>query len=382
VTTGLFGEGMRILHILRDVRNNGNGVTNAVVDMAISQRQLGHTLAVVAEGGEFETLLKTCNVSHRDLRQGRRPVSFAQSCFEFRKIVREFQPDVIHCHLVPGLIMAMVMRPFLTCALISHVHNIQLQASVLMGLADGMVVGSGSGAEIMRSMGIPKRKIFVVRNCVVGSLRWSCVSFRKPAPLSQPAIVTVAGMNRRKNIDGLIVAFDAIAADFPNVNLYLVGEGVDRPAFEALARRCRAADRIHFEGFQQDPRPYLERAAIFVLASRREAFGLVLHEAREVGAAIIGSDVDGIPEALDFGRAGLLVPAGDGIALANALRRLLGDPIERQKWATASRRDISKHNVQRMGEELLAVYRKVLGEEEGGQPPVPVQKLNENSESR
>ena len=87
------------------------------------------------------------------------------------------------------------------------------------------------------------------------------------------------------------------------------------------------------KAFKNSPQPYMQAADIFVLASRREAFGLVLVEARQVGCAIIASEVDGIPEALDHGAAGILFPPSDIPALTRHLVRLLTDDLERKALA-------------------------------------------------
>jgi len=72
--------------------------------------------------------------------------------------------------------------------------------------------------------------------------------------IDHPAIVTVAGMNERKGIRDLITAFAMVAVDCPSATLYLVGDGPDRKAFEALANACPCANRIQFTGFVRDPR--------------------------------------------------------------------------------------------------------------------------------
>jgi glycosyltransferase involved in cell wall biosynthesis len=61
---------------------------------------------------------------------------------------------------------------------------------------------------------------------------------------------------------------------------------------------------------------------VFVLASLNEPFGLVISEAREAGFPVVASNVGGIPEALDGGEAGILVPPGDPAALVDAVRRI------------------------------------------------------------
>jgi glycosyltransferase involved in cell wall biosynthesis len=166
-------------------------------------------------------------------------------------------------------------------------------------------------------------------------------------------------MYRRKGIAELIDAFAQIALDFPGVHLYLVGNGPDRAIFEAQAQSTPVADRIHFEGFQSEPQRYLLATDIFVLASHRDPSPLVIPEAREAGCAIIATDVDGIPEALHGGQAGLLVPPTDSHALAVALVQLLSDPNLLHQWKEQAQHNLEWLTARRVNEETLAVYRKM-----------------------
>jgi glycosyltransferase involved in cell wall biosynthesis len=120
------------------------------------------------------------------------------------------------------------------------------------------------------------------------------------------------------------------------------------------------ADKIHFTGFVRDPRPYLFAADIFVLASYREAFGLVLAEAREAGCAIVASNVGGIPEALDNGKAGILLPPGQPRELADALAALLHNAQELDKWQTRAVENLEWLSSPRVAAETLGVYQEAI----------------------
>ena len=86
----------------------------------------------------------------------------------------------------------------------------------------------------------------------------------------------------------------------------------------------------------------------------------MIGEARATGCAIIATSVDGVPESLDDGAAGLLVPAQDPAALAVALGRLLGDDAERRAWSAAAQRGLERFRVERMVDEVLSLYRREL----------------------
>jgi len=354
---------MHVLHILNHVLEAGNGIVNVTVDLACLQAQAGYKVGVASAGGEYEALLMRYGVRHFKLDQTRTPINLIKAATGYRAIVREFEPDIVHAHMMTGVVLASVLRFQSKYALVSTVHNEFQRSAVLMGWADRAIAVSKAVAASMLQRGIPQQKLRVITNGTLGSPRTRQLVEYLPAPLQRPAIVTVAGMYKRKGIAELIAAFAQIAADFPAVHLYLIGDGPDRELFEAQARNTRVGDRIHFERFQPQPQRYLLATDIFVLASYREPFGLVLSEAREAGCAIVATHVDGIPEALDGGEAGILVPAADSHALATALAKLLNEPQVLHEWKEKARRNLDRFTVTRVHEETIALYNELLNSE-------------------
>lgn len=354
---------MRVIHILNQVQEIGNGIVNVAVDLACLQAKAGHEVGVASAGGEYEELLARYGARHFKLNQGRKPINLLKAAARYRAIVHEFQPDIVHAHMMTGVVLARALRAGFGYALVSTVHNEFQRSAVLMGLADRVIAVSNAVADSMTRRGIPQKKLRVVSNGTLGSPRTRQLKEYLPLPLQRPAIATVAGMYRRKGIAELIDAFAQIALDFPEAHLYLVGNGPDRAMFEAQAQSTPVADRIHFEGFQPEPQRYLLAADIFVLASHRDPSPLVIPEAREAGCAIIASAVDGIPEALDGGQAGLLVPPADSQALAAALVQLLSDPNVLHKWKAQAQHNLEWLTAARVNEETLEVYREFTTEE-------------------
>lgn len=351
---------MRTLHILNHVKEIGNGIVNVAVDLACLQAHAGHEVAVASAGGEYETLLKRFGVKHFELDQTRKPVRLTKAIRRYLVIIKNFQPDIVHAHMMTGVVLARVLRARTDYALVSTVHNEFQRSAILMGLGNRVIAVSEAVARSMRRRGVASSKIRVVLNGTLGSPRVRSIADYEPAALQGQAIVTVAGMYQRKGIAELIIAFEGVASRFPDAHLYLVGDGPDRSEFEDLARRSAAASRIHFEGFQTEPQRYMLATDIFVLASHRDPFGLVLAEAREAGCAIVASNVDGIPEALDGGNAGLLVPPKDVSSLEAALVRVLSDSEDKARWQRLALQNLERYSVARVAQETEAVYRELL----------------------
>ncbi|PMB42995.1 glycosyltransferase family 4 protein [Fischerella thermalis] len=353
---------MRIIHILNEVQEIGNGIVNVAVDLACLQAKDGHKVAVISGGGSYETLLANYGVKHYQLDQTRKPINLIKAAIGYRAIVKEFQPDIVHAHMMTGVILAAFLRNKgkSRYSLVSTVHNEFQRSSIFMGLADRVIAVSKAVADAMTRRGISQEKLWVVCNGTLGSPRNRPLKEYEPLPLQHPAIATVAGMYHRKGIAELIAAFEQVGSDFPQAHLYIVGNGPDRHEFEEQASKTAVSSRIHFEGFQPEPQRYLLACDIFVLASHRDPCPLVISEAREASCAIVATEVDGIPEALDYGEAGILVPAKNPNTLAAALIKLLSNPDTLHQWKVKANQNLERLNVYRVHQETLAVYQGLV----------------------
>ena len=350
---------MRVLHILNDVTDLGNGIVNTAVDLALEQAKEGLVVAVASARGGYLDLLKRGGVQHLTLDQSRSPARLVSAVRHLWGQIQEFRPDVVHAHMRTGLLLAWICKRAGGFGLIGHVHNVHDRASIVMGLADRVIAVSQSVSASMVRRGIPKRKIRVVLNRTLGNLRQVSISEVSPASLAKPSIVTVCGMYYRKGIPELISAFAIIAREFADVHLYLVGDGPQRKEFEQYAHQSGVGERVHFEGFQPEPRAYMLATDVFVLASRRESFGLVLIEARQAACAIVAADADGIAEALDWGRAGMLVPPRNVRALALGMREMLRNDEVRSEWQRSAKIGLSNYQVKVMAGEIRNIYEEL-----------------------
>jgi glycosyltransferase involved in cell wall biosynthesis len=141
----------------------------------------------------------------------------------------------------------------------------------------------------------------------------------------------------------------------------IVGGGPERPQVEA-----ELGDAGELLGERDDVPELLASADVFALSSRSEGLPLSILEAMAAGLPVVATAVGGIPELVVDGETGLLVPPGDAQALADALRRLLGDPSLRRRFGDAAReraeRDFSVERVRRAHVDL---YERLLA---GGMP--------------
>jgi glycosyltransferase involved in cell wall biosynthesis len=181
------------------------------------------------------------------------------------------------------------------------------------------------------------KDIFPRANCVTISATVS-QEFRT-APLWKdeallPTVLYVGWMIPGKGVFDLLQAFQKVKANSPQARLCLVGPSFDRAAqLHAHAQELGIAESVDFIGPVDSRATLIElfrSATVFVLPSHAEGFPVALLEAMTLGVPCVASDVGGIPDLLDHGGAGIIVPPGDPANLAKALNGLLENTLQRK----------------------------------------------------
>lgn len=345
---------MRILHLANHCRL-GHGNVHAAVDLACVQAQNGDTVAYAGEGGELRDLLIGAGVEHIALRQrSRDPREVLGAIIAVHRLIRRHGFDIVHAHMMSGALIGYCASRLTRASLVTTVHNSFDGHSAIMRLGDRVVAVSEAERRALAQKGFPESKLAAIANAPLGGKRLSAFADDPEVEVARPSITTVCGLHERKGVDTLIAAFAVVAARLP-AELHIVGDGPDRAKLERMAAETGFGARIHFHGELRDPQKVLRKSDIFVLASHAEPFGLVNLEARYAGCAIVASDVGGIPEALDNGRAGVLVQPRDAAAFAREIARLLREP---ERLAEMKRR--ASLGLERFGvDRLYANYRRL-----------------------
>jgi glycosyltransferase involved in cell wall biosynthesis len=162
---------------------------------------------------------------------------------------------------------------------------------------------------------------------------------RPPAPLpGRPSVLFVGVLERYKNVDGLADAWREIARRVPAATLHLVGRGSLQAVIEQLVRELPDRTRWTPELTTPEVSEALDEATLLVLPSRSEGMGRVVVEAFCRARCVVGSRVGGIPDLVEDGLNGLLVPPGDTVALADAVVRVLTEPGLAERLSAGARR--------------------------------------------
>ncbi len=351
-----FSDFMRILHLANHC-GKANGHVNVSVDMACIQAKNGHQIAYGSSGGDFVPLMESYGITHFTISQPHRGIrNYLQANAQLYRALKSFRPDVVHIHMAA---QSVLMQPFrlLGFKTVTTIHNEFDKSVWLMGLASRIVTVSTANAGRMQKRGFSRSKIRTVINGSVGSPRLPA-EFKR-ADLQHPAILTVCGMHDRKGVSDLLQAFQMVLPNHPAARLYLAGEGPSQERYERLAQTLGISERCKFLGYQNDPRQFLYAADIFVLASHADPGPLVIAEARNAGCAMIGTNVDGIPEMLDHGAAGILVEPKKPEQIAKAIAQLLETPSAIQNYSNLARHNVERFTIDRVCREMDAIYEEI-----------------------
>ena len=156
-------------------------------------------------------------------------------------------------------------------------------------------------------------------------------------PAQAKVICHVAGFRPEKGHAILLDAFRRVAQRCSDAYLIFVGDGALRPEIEERARASNLLDRIRFLGNLVDVRPALADSDCSVLPSTAESFSIAMLESLAMGVPIVATNIGGTAEAVADHQTGLLVPAGDPVALSDALYYLIDHDEERRVMGIAGR---------------------------------------------
>ena len=178
----------------------------------------------------------------------------------------------------------------------------------------------------------------------------------------------VANGRPEKAHEVLIEAFDRAAEADPDVELWLVGQHLDRPWIRDAIAGCRHRNRLHVLGYRADVPALLDLADALVLSSDHEGLPVVVMEALALARPVIATAVGGLPEAITDGRDGILVPARDVGALSAAILRLAGEPSLVRRLGRAAADTASAYAGERARDAIEERYRDLVPDRAGHAP--------------
>ncbi|MDZ7640157.1 MAG: glycosyltransferase family 4 protein [Bryobacterales bacterium] len=346
------------------------GATIHVRDLAREMIARGHQVTVLVGGeGPVTRQLAAAGVPYQSLRHLRRSIHPVRDLLAVREMVsalRQLRPELVSAHTAKAGLVARAACARLRVPAIYTPHGwtigsrISPLAGPLFGLVErlaarwsaAIVCVCDAERRLALENGIgPPNRLRLIYNGMP-----DIAMDMRADPTGEPVrILCVARMEAPKDHQTL---FEALAAlRWHSWNLELVGDGPLELKLRVLAEALNIDDRIEWAGYLPDPAPALEKAQLFVLASCSEAFPRSILEAMRAGLPVVATDVGGVREAVAEDESGILVPANDPEAMANALDLLLTSGALRQRMGEMGRHIFEERfRFERMADETAALY--------------------------
>jgi glycosyltransferase involved in cell wall biosynthesis len=352
---------MRIVYVLTSL--GMGGAERQVVVLAERMAERGHSVAIIVLRPRLsEEWPTTLDVIHLEMR--RNPISVLAGIAQARRFFKQFQPDLVHSHSFHANMIARLLRLFhRPVKVVSTVHNVYeggLHRMVAYRLTDFLstrttAVSAAAAERFVRLKAIPKPKCLVVTNGIDTSEFAPSierrVAMRATMPAGEEFIWLTAGrIAPAKDIPNLLRAFAQVRAAHPAVQLWIAGEG----------EPTGSQENVQWLGLRRDLPALLDAADGFVLASAWEGMPLVVGEAMAMEKPVVATDVGGVRELVCD--AGVLVPAGDSNALANAMISLMQEPAEdrREIGRGARSRITADFSIEARADQWERLYRTLF----------------------
>jgi glycosyltransferase involved in cell wall biosynthesis len=344
---------VRVLQVIQEVE--GGGAERLVRTLSAGLVAAGHEVAVAAHGAGRSG-------GHELPLLGRGPHRVPAAALALRGALRRSRADIVHAHN-PGMAAVVglaTMRGRRPCALVTS-HGVppsdDAATARVLRLAGLPVVACGPGvAAALADHGVRVRATIcnAVGPAPVASER-STLMASLGLGASLRLVVAVGRLVHQKH-HGL--AIDALR-DVPGAALVIVGAGPEHDALSARVAALGLGDRVRLVGARADARAVLGAADALVLSSRWEGLPLVALEAAVAGVPIVATDVRGVRELFRDGEAARLVPADDAVALAGALREVLGDGALSARLVAGARRVAEANGEEQMVASYVAIYEEL-----------------------
>jgi glycosyltransferase involved in cell wall biosynthesis len=297
------------------------------------------------------------------------------------RLLRQEHFDVLHTHMFGSNLWGTVIgRLAKVPVLIAHEHTWSYEGNPARAWVDGNVIGrlatrfvavsSPDAQRMVEYEGVPAEKVLVMPTAYVprqagnGDIRAE-LGLDDAAPL----VATAAVLRPQKSIDVLLAAFALVLERVPAARLVIAGDSVMRKdgtrdplrqTLEGQARELGVEASVHFLGVRDDVDAILRAADVAALSSDFEGTPLFVFECMAHSAPLVATAVGGVPDVVEDGVSGVLVPRRDPRALADALSELLADPERRAFLSTAAAERLRNFTIGSLASRFADLYEDLV----------------------
>lgn len=325
---------MKLLYVITGLAQGG--AERVVCDLAEKMYEKGNEVKIVYLIGEIVTfpIYKDIELIKVDLNNF---ISFMPAYIKLVKIIKTYQPDVVHSHMVHANLLSRLVRLVVPMSkLICTAHNSNeggrtrmLLYRITNSLADTTTNVSKEATIAFEDMGaVPKNGMSTVYNGInLNKFRYSSsarIKLRKDLYFNDDykIILAVGRFNEQKDYPNLLKAIQLLKNDIIlPFKLVIAGDGELRPLLEHTINELGLERDVILVGRRNDVPELMSMADLFVLSSNYEGFGLVVAEAMACECLVVATDCGGVAEVLNNSE--FLVPRANSEALKNKIKYAL-----------------------------------------------------------
>jgi glycosyltransferase involved in cell wall biosynthesis len=291
------------------------------------------------------------------------------------ELLRRERFDVLHAHMFGSNFWGSVVgRACKVPVVIAHEQTWSYEDDRLRLWVDGRVIGrlatcfvavSAADAERMIELeGVPAEKVVQLPNAYIPRPDHSTSDLRAELGLGRrtPLVGTVAVLRPQKALTVLVDAHARLLERVPDAHLTIAGEGECRAQIEQRIHRLGVARSVHLLGLRRDVDAIVGAIDVAAMSSDFEGLPLFGLECMANHTPLVATAVGGLPEIVDHGRTGLLVPRRDPAALADAIADLLIDPARRERMAVAADERLSAFTIDAVAARFAELYERLSAE--------------------
>jgi glycosyltransferase involved in cell wall biosynthesis len=359
------------LHI--DTARTWRGGQNQVLLTVNGLRAIGQRAALVAHpDGE---LRRRAAEGLELIPIGPRTEMDLSAAWRLSRVVKRLRPDVLHAHDPHGVAMAALAlsmgsagggrAPTLVASRRVDFHLSRNSLSRWKYRQVDMFIAASKAVERMLiTDGIPASRVVTVHEGIdiehVEAVPPVNVHEAFWLPHHAPVVGNIAALVPHKGQRHLVEAAHLVVQALPDARFIILGEGELRESLERQVHEHRLEKHVLLPGFRTDVLGCLKGFDVFVLCSLTEGLGTSILDAMAASKPVVGTRAGGIPEVIDDGVTGFVVPPRDDKALAEAILALLRDQKLRERMGEAGRKRVAERfSVERMVAGTAAVYARL-----------------------
>jgi glycosyltransferase involved in cell wall biosynthesis len=213
---------------------------------------------------------------------------------------------------------------------------------------------------------LPNSKVVCIHNCIALErikAEKPVIETKKELGIRFDSVIigTVGRLVPVKGIEYLLKSAKILGEKFPDLRLLIVGDGPAKNQLQELAKKLGINSSVIFTGHRDDVLNLVSCLDVFVLPSLSEGIPMALLEAMAVGVPVVASNVGGIPEVLEDGKTGILIPARDEKIMANVCQNLLEHKETRELLAIKAKKVVEERfSAAAMAEKVAQIYRSLV----------------------